>query len=159
LAYRIIDTGADGGILVSPLGLQEGAERVAAAENIISVRLNEDCNRYDSHSAPFFTVLKQFWQSRVIWTMSYALTFCFPRPFFLITTSCNLEGPFLTLASEAQGFGFPARRTAHDNPAPRFQGAETMADIALIALEGAHQFLVAARDPALRPLVIDGQPA
>lgn len=47
LAYRIIDTGADGGILVSPLGLQEGAERVAAAENIISVRLNEDCNRYE----------------------------------------------------------------------------------------------------------------
>ena len=47
LAYRIIDTGADGGILVSPLGLQEGAERVAAAENIISVRLNEECNRYE----------------------------------------------------------------------------------------------------------------
>jgi hypothetical protein len=34
-----------------------------------------------------------------------------------------------------------------------------MADIALISLEGAHQFLVAARDPALRPLVIGGQPA
>jgi hypothetical protein len=31
---------------MSPLGLQEGAERVAAAENIISVRLNEDYNRY-----------------------------------------------------------------------------------------------------------------
>jgi len=34
-----------------------------------------------------------------------------------------------------------------------------MADIALISLEGAHQFLVATRDPALRPLVIGGQPA
>ena len=34
-----------------------------------------------------------------------------------------------------------------------------MTDIALIALEGAHQCLVAARDPALRPLVIGGQPA
>lgn len=47
LAYRIIDTGADGGILVSPLSFQEGAERVATAESIISVRLNEDCNRYE----------------------------------------------------------------------------------------------------------------
>jgi hypothetical protein len=47
LAYRIIDTGANGGILVSLLGLQERAERVAAAENIISVRLNKDCNRYE----------------------------------------------------------------------------------------------------------------
>jgi hypothetical protein len=47
LAYRIRDTGADGGILVSPLDLQEGAERVTAAENIISVRLDEDCNRYE----------------------------------------------------------------------------------------------------------------
>jgi hypothetical protein len=37
----------NGGILVNPLDLQEGAERVAAAENIIAVRLNEDCNRYE----------------------------------------------------------------------------------------------------------------
>src|SRR4029453_19334365 len=37
----------NGGILVNPLGLQEGAERVTAAENIIAVRLNEDCNRYE----------------------------------------------------------------------------------------------------------------
>lgn len=34
LAYRIIDTGASGAILVSPLGFQEGARKVAAAENI-----------------------------------------------------------------------------------------------------------------------------
>jgi hypothetical protein len=47
LAYRIIDTGAKGGIIVSPLGLQEGAERVAAAENIVSVQLNENSNRQD----------------------------------------------------------------------------------------------------------------
>jgi hypothetical protein len=40
LAYRIIDTGAVGGIIVSPLGLQEGAERVAAAENIVRVQLS-----------------------------------------------------------------------------------------------------------------------
>jgi hypothetical protein len=34
LVYRIIDTGAAGGIIVSPLGLQEGAAKVADAENI-----------------------------------------------------------------------------------------------------------------------------
>jgi hypothetical protein len=37
LAYRISDSGAFGGILVSPLALQEGAAKVAAAENILSV--------------------------------------------------------------------------------------------------------------------------
>jgi hypothetical protein len=42
LAYRIIDTGAAGGIIVSPLGLQEGAAGVAAAEQIISVELTAD---------------------------------------------------------------------------------------------------------------------
>lgn len=47
LAYRIIDSGASGGIIVSPLGLQEGAEKVAAAEGIIDVRLNQDCNQHD----------------------------------------------------------------------------------------------------------------
>lgn len=47
LAYRIIDTGANGGIIVSPLGLQEGAERIASAENVVNVILNENCNRYE----------------------------------------------------------------------------------------------------------------
>ena len=42
LAYRIIDTGAKGGVIVSPLGLQEGAIKIAAAENIHSVILAED---------------------------------------------------------------------------------------------------------------------
>lgn len=45
LAYQIIDTGAEGGIIVSPLGLQEGAGRVAAAESIVEVRLNEECTQ------------------------------------------------------------------------------------------------------------------
>ena len=45
LAYRILDAEADGGIIVSPLGLQEGAERIAAAENVISVTLNENSTR------------------------------------------------------------------------------------------------------------------
>jgi len=91
--------------------------------------------------------------------MSYAITICFYRAFLLITTSCNLEGPVLTLAREPQGCGLPACRAANDHPAPRFSGAQAMADMALIALEGAHQFLVAARDPALGPLVIGSQPA
>jgi hypothetical protein len=42
LAYRIQDTGAKGGILVSPLGFQEGAARVAAATNIVSVTLKPE---------------------------------------------------------------------------------------------------------------------
>lgn len=51
LAYRITDTGAGGGIIVSPLGLQEGAERLAKAENILNIRLSEN-------STPFeFTLL------------------------------------------------------------------------------------------------------
>jgi len=36
-AWRIIDTGANGGILVSQLGLQKGAKLVAQAANITSV--------------------------------------------------------------------------------------------------------------------------
>lgn len=42
LAYRISDTGADGGIIVSHLGLQSGAQLVANAENIINVKLDKD---------------------------------------------------------------------------------------------------------------------
>lgn len=42
IAYRIMDTGAAGGIIVTPLGLQEGAEKIAKAHNIISVRLNAE---------------------------------------------------------------------------------------------------------------------
>jgi len=42
LAYRIQDTGAGGGIIVSPLGLQSGAEKVAQAENILSIKLTPE---------------------------------------------------------------------------------------------------------------------
>lgn len=45
LAYRIMDTGAAGGILVSPLGFQEGAKKVAAAENIQEVLMDADSTR------------------------------------------------------------------------------------------------------------------
>jgi len=42
LAFRIQDTGAAGGLLVSPLGFQEGAQKVAASTQIHSVKLNAD---------------------------------------------------------------------------------------------------------------------
>lgn len=45
LAYRIIDTGAQGGIVVSPLGLQEGAAKVADAENIETIHMDENSTR------------------------------------------------------------------------------------------------------------------
>lgn len=41
LAWSIQDTGASGGILVSPLGLQAGAEKVAKKAGIIEATLNE----------------------------------------------------------------------------------------------------------------------
>lgn len=42
LAYRIIDTGASGGIIVSPMGLQSGAEKIASSEGILEVILDAD---------------------------------------------------------------------------------------------------------------------
>jgi hypothetical protein len=47
LAYRIMDTGASRGILVSPLGFQEGARKVAAAEGIVEVLMDENSTRTD----------------------------------------------------------------------------------------------------------------
>lgn len=47
LVYRIIDTGASGGILVSPLGFQEGAKKVAAAEGIHEIFMDADSTRTD----------------------------------------------------------------------------------------------------------------
>ena len=40
LAWSIQDTGASGGILVSPFGLQEGAEKVATKAGIVEVILD-----------------------------------------------------------------------------------------------------------------------
>lgn len=42
LAWRIIDTEASGGIAVSPLPLQVGAEKVAKAANIVHVQIDAD---------------------------------------------------------------------------------------------------------------------
>ncbi|MCK4448787.1 MAG: restriction endonuclease [Candidatus Marinimicrobia bacterium] len=47
LVYRIIDTKADSGIIVSPLPLQRGAKKVAQAEGIIEVTLNKNCTTTD----------------------------------------------------------------------------------------------------------------
>lgn len=47
LAYRIKDTGAKGGIIISHLGLQKGAQKIAKAENIIIVILNKNCTTKD----------------------------------------------------------------------------------------------------------------
>jgi hypothetical protein len=47
LAYRIMDMGASGGIMVSPLGLQEGAKKVAAAEGIQEILMDANSTRTD----------------------------------------------------------------------------------------------------------------
>lgn len=47
LAYRILDSGAEGGFLVSPLGLQEGAKMIANAENIHEVLLGPESTTTD----------------------------------------------------------------------------------------------------------------
>jgi hypothetical protein len=47
LAYKISDTGGEGGILVSPLGFQEGAKVVAESEGVIEVMLAPDSTRTD----------------------------------------------------------------------------------------------------------------
>jgi hypothetical protein len=47
IAYRIKNTGAKGGIIVSHLGLQKGARLIAKAENIVSVILNKDSTTKD----------------------------------------------------------------------------------------------------------------
>jgi hypothetical protein len=47
LAWSIQDTGANGGILVSPIGLQVGAKKVAAKAGIVEVTLNQDSTTTD----------------------------------------------------------------------------------------------------------------
>ena len=42
LAYRIKDTGAEGGIVVTPHQLQEGARKIAAHESIHHVKLDQN---------------------------------------------------------------------------------------------------------------------
>lgn len=42
VAWRVSDTGASGALVVSPLGLQEGATKVAAAAGVQAVRMAPD---------------------------------------------------------------------------------------------------------------------
>ena len=44
LAFSILDTGAAGGFIVSPLGLQEGAKKVAASANIHPILMDADAS-------------------------------------------------------------------------------------------------------------------
>lgn len=46
LAYRIMDAGAAGGIIVSPMDLQAGARKIAEGENIVRVQLNENSTEH-----------------------------------------------------------------------------------------------------------------
>jgi len=45
LAFRILDSGASEGILVSPMGFQDGAKKVAAAMNIQEVHLSPNSTK------------------------------------------------------------------------------------------------------------------
>lgn len=47
LAWSIQDMGGSGGILVSPIGLQDGAKKVAASAGIHEVLLDQDSTRTD----------------------------------------------------------------------------------------------------------------
>lgn len=49
LAYRILDTEAAGGIVVSPLGFQQGAEKIGQSENIFNVTLSPDSTPTEFH--------------------------------------------------------------------------------------------------------------
>lgn len=42
LAFRIQDAGADGGIIVTPIDLQAGAQKIADSRNVITVRMPPD---------------------------------------------------------------------------------------------------------------------
>jgi hypothetical protein len=47
LAWEILDTGAQGGIIVSHLGLQEGAKKVVRAGRIVNVQLSLNCTPHE----------------------------------------------------------------------------------------------------------------
>lgn len=47
LAYTIKDIEGEGGLYISPLGLQEGGKAIAEAENIFEVKLNKDATLID----------------------------------------------------------------------------------------------------------------
>jgi len=66
IAFRVQDTGADSAIVVSPLGLQKGAQMVADTSNITSVEI-------DANSTPEQFAIK-FFGNTVIGAGSFKLT-------------------------------------------------------------------------------------
>jgi hypothetical protein len=80
LAFRIRDTGATGGIIVSPLGLQEGAKKVADQEGIIQVALAAD-------STPHEFVLKFF--NKIFVGLSDTLTLSGSLSARVVRSPCN----------------------------------------------------------------------
>ena len=90
--------------------------------------------------------------------MSCAITHCCYIVFGLITTSCELRGPFLPLRGEPYGFGFPAGCTTEDNQTPWLEGLETMTDVALVPWQGPHQILMTTPDRAAGALVVHRSP-
>ena len=84
LAYRIIDAGASGGIIVSPLDLQEGAAKIAAAENIIAVQL-------DAESTPDQFAMK-FLNHLMIGVPPATMRIVGMRPIVIITRPCETCG-------------------------------------------------------------------
>jgi hypothetical protein len=142
--------------------------RAAFPKSNVYIRMRDALGAIYQHTfRTLFTVLQLFWESTLGtgegryrgWTMMGATTLCFYNTYSLITTACKLHGPFLPLRGAPQVFGLPARRTTDDQQVPCLQRAQTMADMALVTLESAHQLPMATRDHPLGPPVIGGHPA
>lgn len=71
LAYRIHDTGATGGIIVTPLGVQKGARLLAKAENILSVKLDPTSTTED-YLIQFLDQFRRGIRDRVALTDSFS---------------------------------------------------------------------------------------
>lgn len=87
-----------------------------------------------------------------------ATTSCFYIYIHLITTLCDLGGPFLPFRNEPQGFGFPAGRTPDNNQAPGLKSMQTMTDVALVPWQGPYEVLMTAPNHAAGALVIRRSP-
>jgi hypothetical protein len=73
LAFTIQDVGAAGGILVTPLGLQAGAMKVAASSNVVEVVLDKDSTTTD-YVLRFLNQLCIGFSERVTLTDSLSIT-------------------------------------------------------------------------------------
>ena len=74
IAHRVHDTGSAGGIIVSPLGLQRGAMKVASAANIVSIQLGPDATPESFRAKVFDTLIVGATASDgVIWSDSASI--------------------------------------------------------------------------------------